>query len=232
MADLTHVKFCFRRTVMQRSRAMTAQPAPQQVRRSRGDRQREAIVTAVRELLQERSFADLSVSTISERAGVARSGFYFYFDSKYAVLAVILADASELLDELTHHFAPREPGETPAAFAKRMVGSAAAVYANDDPVLTACAVARNTDAQIREMMDDFYDGIIDKLIALLEQDSEARPISQDLPALVRTLAATTTMTLTQDSAFVGRDGDPKRAIDALEKLWVAGIWGGTNLREA
>ena len=90
------------------------------------------------------------------------------------MLAVILADASELLDSLTHHFAPREPGETPAAFAKRMVGSAAAVYANDDPVLKACAVARNTDAQIREMMDDFYDGIIDKLIALLEQDSEAR----------------------------------------------------------
>jgi hypothetical protein len=113
-----------------------------------------------------------------------------------------------------------------------MVGSAAAVYANDDPVLTACAVARNTDAQIREMMDDFYDVIIDKLIALLEQDSEARPISDDLPALVRTLAATTTMTLTQDSAFVGRGGDLKRAIDALEKLWVAGIWGGTNLREA
>ena len=72
------------------------------------------------------SFADLSVSTISERAGVARSGFYFYFDSKYAVLAVILADAMEELDKLTHDFAPREPDETPAAFAKRMVGSAAA----------------------------------------------------------------------------------------------------------
>src|SRR6201991_2114839 len=110
---------------MQRSRAMTAQPAPQEARRSGGAGKREPIVNAVRELLQERSFADLSVSTISERAGIARSGFYFYFDSKYAVLAVILAEASELLDSLTHHFAPREPGETPAAFAKRMVGSAA-----------------------------------------------------------------------------------------------------------
>ena len=209
---------------------MSAESAPQEVRRSRGDRQRDAIIAAVRDLLHERSFADLSVSTISERAGVARSGFYFYFDSKYAVLAVILADARELLDSLTHHFAPREPGETPAAFAKRMVGSAAAVYANDDPVLKACAVARTTDAQIREMMDDFYDGIIDKLITLLEQDSEARPISDDLPALVRTLAATTTMTLTQDSAFVGRGSDAKRAVDALERLWVAGLWGGADLR--
>ena len=204
---------------------MTAESAPTEIRRSRGDRQRDAIVTAVRELLQERSFADLSVSTISERAGVARSGFYFYFDSKYAVLAVILAEAGDLLDNLTHHFAPREPGETPADFAKRMVGSAAAVYANDDPVLKACAVARNTDAQIREMMDDFYDGIIDKLITLLEQDSETRPISDDLPALVRTLAAVTSFTLTQDSAFVGRGEDYARAVDIVERLWLSAFWG-------
>jgi AcrR family transcriptional regulator len=225
MADLTHVKFGFGAARMQRSTAMTAQPAPQQPRRSRGDRQREAIVTAVRELLEERSFADLSVSTISERAGVARSGFYFYFDSKYAVLAVILADAGELLDELTHHFAPREPGETPEAFAKRMVGSAAAVYANDDPVLSACSVARNTDAQIREMMDDFYDGVIEKLITLLQQDPDAHPISDDVPALVRTMAAVTTMTLTHDSTFVGRGQDPARAIEIVERLWLSAFWG-------
>ncbi|HXL62165.1 MAG TPA: TetR/AcrR family transcriptional regulator [Mycobacterium sp.] len=205
---------------------MTAEAAPPEIRRSRGDRQRDAIVSAVRELLQERSFADLSVSTISERAGVARSGFYFYFDSKYAVLAVILADAGELLDKLTHDFAPREPGETLEAFAKRMVGSAAAVYANNDPVMSACAVARNTDAQIREMMDDFADGIIDKIVTLVEQDTDARPISKDLPALVRTLAATTTMTLTHDSSFIGRGEDPARAVEIVERLWLNALWGG------
>ena len=205
---------------------MTAEAAPQEIRRSRGDRQRDAIVSAVRELLKERSFADLSVSTISERAGVARSGFYFYFDSKYAVLAVILADAGELLDKLTHDFAPREPGEALEAFAKRMVGSAAAVYANNDPVMSACAVARNTDAQIREMMDDFADGIIDKIVTLVEQDTDARPISKDLPALVRTLAATTTMTLTHDSSFIGRGEDPARAVEIVERLGLNALWGG------
>jgi AcrR family transcriptional regulator len=207
---------------------MTAEPAPTEIRRSRGDRQRDAIVGAVRELLQQRSFADLSVSTISERAGVARSGFYFYFDSKYAVLATILGDASEELDKLTHHFAPREPGETPSDFAKRMVGSAVAVYASNDPVMTACAVARNTDAQIREMMDDFYDSVVDKIVTLLEQDTDARPISKDLRGLVRTLAATTTMTLTHDSAFVGRGEDPARAVEIVERLWLCAIWGDTR----
>lgn len=129
---------------------MTAQPESvpdPPVRRSRGDRQRDAIVAAVRELLEEKPFADLSVSMISERAGVARSGFYFYFDTKYAVLAQILDEATRELEELTQHFAPRGPEETPAAFAKRMVGSAALTIAHNDPVMSACYAARATDAR-------------------------------------------------------------------------------------
>ncbi|MFZ0833306.1 MAG: TetR/AcrR family transcriptional regulator, partial [Mycobacterium sp.] len=46
---------------------MTAESVTPAPRRSRGDRQREAIVAAVRELLQKQAFADLSVSAISER---------------------------------------------------------------------------------------------------------------------------------------------------------------------
>ena len=203
---------------------MTAEPAPPELRRSRGDRQRDAIVTAVRELLEEKSFADLSVSTISERAGIARSGFYFYFDSKYAVLAVIVADAMEELAKLTHDFAPREPGESPSDFAKRMVGSAATVFAINDPIMRACTLARNTDAQIREIMDDFTDSVIDRLIALVEQDPAARLISDDLPALVRTLGAVTSMTLSQDSLFVGRGPDPSRAVEIVERLWLSALW--------
>ena len=83
--------------------------------RRRGDKHRQAIMGAVRELLQEKPFAELSVSAISLRAGVARSGFYFYFDSKYSVLAQIMAEAAEELEERTHYFAPRQPGESPGA---------------------------------------------------------------------------------------------------------------------
>lgn len=210
---------------------MTAEltPPPEE-RRSRGDRQRDAIVAAVLELLEERSFADLSVSTISERAGVARSGFYFYFDSKYAVLAVIMADAMAELEKLTHDFAPREPDESPSAFAKRMVGYAAIVFATHDPIMSACNLARNTDAQIREIMDDFQDAIVDRIVGLVEQDTGATPISADLPALVRTMIAVTSMTLSHDSAFVGRDKDPAIAVEIVERLWQSALWGGSGAR--
>lgn len=208
---------------------MTAEPSPPpENRRSRGDRQRDAIIAAVRELLQERSFADLSVSTISERAGVARSGFYFYFESKYAVLAVIVAEAMAELDKLTHDFAPRESGETPSDFAKRMVGYAAIVFSSNDPIMRACNLARNTDAQIREIMDDFQDTVVDKIVGLVKEDSGARPVSDDIAGLVRTLTAVTSMTLAHDSAFVGRNHDPSGAVEVVERLWLSALWGGAE----
>src|ERR1700712_568979 len=208
---------------------MSAESVPSEARRSRGDRQRDAIVSAVRDLLEVKAFSDLSVSMISERAGVARSGFYFYFDSKYAVLAVVVADAMAELDKLTHDFAPREAGETPAEFAKRMVGSAAAVFSHNDPIMKACTLAQNTDAQLRDMMNDFSDTVIDKIVGLIGQDAGARPISDDLTALVRTLTATTALTLSNDSAFVGRNDDSSRAVEVVERLWMSALWGGGNV---
>ncbi|OMC57558.1 TetR family transcriptional regulator [Mycobacterium sp. IS-836] len=207
---------------------MAADPTPT-ARRSRGDLQREAIISAVRQLLQEGSFADLSVATISERARIARSGFYFYFDSKYDVLAVILAEATHELEELTQYFAPRAPGETPAAFARRMVGSAATVFAHNDPIMTACNDARNTDAKIREILDGQIDVVIDQIVSIVDDEiaaGTAHPISDDVPALVRMLGATTAMMLSGDVTFLGADRDVERGVRVLEQLWLNSLWGG------
>jgi len=195
----------------------------------RGDKQRQAIVQAVRELLEEKPFAELSVSTISDRAGVARSGFYFYFDSKYAVLAHILAEATHELEELTHYFAARGADESIEAFAQRMVGSAAAVYAHNDPVMSACNLARNSDAEIRELLDAQIDAVIHQIVGVVNDElaaGTANPISDDIPALVRTLGATTAYMLSGDSAFVGPGGDVGRGVQVLEALWRNALWGG------
>jgi len=207
-----------------------ANPEPREpAMQRRGDKQRQAILRAVRELLQEKPFAELSVSTISLRAGVARSGFYFYFDSKYSVLAQILAEATEELEERTQYFAPRRPGESPEQFAKRMVGSAAAVYAHNDPVMTACNAARHTDIEIRDILEQQFDVVLRQIVAVVEAEMKAgtaNPISDDIPTLVRTLAGTTALMLTGDPVLVGRDNDPDRRVRVLEQLWLNSLWGG------
>ncbi|WP_420915407.1 TetR/AcrR family transcriptional regulator [Mycobacterium malmoense] len=197
--------------------------------RRRGDKHRQAILQAVRELLEERPFAELSVSTISLRAGVARSGFYFYFDSKYSVLAQILAEAVEELEQLTQYFAPRQPGESPEQFAKRMVGSAAAVYAHNDPVMVACNAARHTDIEIREVLQQQFEVVLGQIVGIVDAEMKAgtaHPISDDIPTLIRTLTGTTALTLTGDPLLVGQDGDVQRRVRVLEQLWLHSLWGG------
>jgi AcrR family transcriptional regulator len=208
---------------------VTEQAPVAPVPRRRGDRQRHAIVQAVRELLEVKPFAQLSVSTISDRAGVARSGFYFYFDSKYAVLAQILTDATRELEELTEYFAPRGADESPAAFAMRMVGSAAAVYAHNDPVMSACNAARNTDAEIRDLLDQQVEGVVQQIIGIVNDElraGTAHPISDDIPTLVRTLSVTTAQMLSGDTAYLGDSGDVQRGVRVLEALWLNALWGG------
>jgi len=211
---------------------MTAESAPSEARQSRGDRQREAILNAVHELLREKPFSELSVSLISDRAGVARSGFYFYFDSKYSVLAQMLAEAMQELEELTHYFAPRGADESTAAFARRMVGSAALVYSHNDPIMSACNAARSTDAEIRDILDQQMASVIDQIVKIVEDEAKAgtaHPISDDVPTLVRTLAATTGATLSGDTSFVGGHRDMSRAVAVLERLWLYSLWGGGTL---
>ena len=174
-------------------------------------------MAAVRELLEEKPFAELSVSTISDRAGVARSGFYFYFDSKYAVLAHILGEVSQELEEATGAFAPRGDHETPAQFACRMVGSAAAVYAHNDPLMSACNIARHNEA------------VIDQIVPIVEAEiagGTADPVTSDVRGLVRMLSAATAMTLSGESMFVGPDRDIDAAVKVLESLWLHALWGG------
>jgi AcrR family transcriptional regulator len=210
------------------SHAANPEPVEPAMRR-RGDKHRQAILQAVRELLNERPFAELSVSTISMRAGVARSGFYFYFDSKYSVLAQILAEAAEELEELTQYFAPRQPGESPEQFAKRMVGSAAAVYANNDPVMTACNAARHTDIEIRDILDRQFEMVLRQIVGVVDAEMRAgtaSPISDDLPTLIRTLAATTALMLTGDPLLVGHDDNVERRVRVLEQMWLNALWGG------
>lgn len=208
---------------------VTAEHEPAAIPRRRGDRQRHAIVAAVRELLEEKPFAELSVSSISDRAGVARSGFYFYFDSKYAVLAQILGEVAAELEELTGDFASRGAHESPAEFAKRMVGSAAAVYAHNDPVMSACNSARSTDAEIRDILDGYNEAVIDQIVGIIEPEvaaGTADPITADLRGLVRMLSAATATTLSGESMFLGPGRDVDQAVDVLEKLWLHALWGG------
>jgi hypothetical protein len=54
----------------------------------------------------------------------------------------------------------------------------------------------------------------------------ADPITSDVRGLVRALSASTALTLSGESLFLGPDRDMDRAVQVLEKLWLHALWGG------
>ena len=56
----------------------------------RGDRRREAILAALDERLRTTALDDISVADLTDAAGITRSAFYFYFESKAAAVTMLL----------------------------------------------------------------------------------------------------------------------------------------------
>ena len=90
------------------------------------------------------------------------------------MLAQILADAAAELEELTQYFAPRQPDESPEQFAKRMVGSAAAVYTNNDPVIVACNAARHTDIEIHDILERQFEAVLSQIVGVVDAEIQGR----------------------------------------------------------
>ncbi|MEU4242690.1 TetR/AcrR family transcriptional regulator [Actinoplanes sp. NPDC026619] len=73
---------------------------------TKGDQREQALLDAARVVLREKPIGQVTIDELAGAAGIARSGFYFYFESKQALLAALSdraigqtdADMKEWLD--------------------------------------------------------------------------------------------------------------------------------------
>jgi AcrR family transcriptional regulator len=56
---------------------------------TKGDQREQALLDAARVLFQEKSISKVTIDELASAVGIARSGFYFYFESKQALLAAL-----------------------------------------------------------------------------------------------------------------------------------------------
>lgn len=193
---------------------------------TRGDQQRAAIIDAVTDLLRTVPIADLSIGRITARTGLTRSGFYFYFGSKYAVVAAALHEVWAELDDATSALATYDFEEPPAAFSGRMIAEAIAVWRSHNALLNACINARDSDPRLGAMLDEFVGTLAGKLGAFIERmrdEGHMAPASTDIPALTHALVGMTIWALHTESDHAALA--PDRVMAAVGAVWLAAAWG-------
>ena len=199
--------------------------APERRGPTRGDRRRRAILDAVESLLRDRSIADLSVEDVTEAAGIARSGFYFYFESKYAALGALLSGGWE---EMARATAPFFEGsdDAPTSYVPRTLADLDAAWTRHEHLLVAMIDAAGTDPGVRDLWE-FWMGRWSQLTAKrieAERAAGRAPAGAPAGALAEAL-----LRMNERSCYAAsRRGATRRERDemkeALAAVWLAAVW--------
>lgn len=148
---------------------------------------RETILGATGLLLADHSFADLAVSDILSAAGVSRGTFYFYFDSKQAVLEELVRRA------VSQGHAAAEPWlanpADPAAALRTGITAGAELWQASAPVLRAIVENWRTDPRLTALWLEQMQTFTDATIAQITADPRARQnlAGQDIAAVASAL---------------------------------------------
>lgn len=194
---------------------------------AKGDRRRQAIVDAVEQLLQSRTIGELSVEDIAAEAGISRSGFYFYFESKYAALADALSDVADAMERAADDFfgdTDREPGD----YVKDALTGVAQLWRRHADLMVAVVDAAHSDTGARALWDDWRTRFIDGISRAVEEERRAGRAHGNGVAteeLARVLLSMNLGTFYELARERANDEQAERAVAALSSVWLAAVWG-------
>ncbi|MDV7267511.1 TetR/AcrR family transcriptional regulator, partial [Rhodococcus oxybenzonivorans] len=84
-------------------------------RNLKGDMREQAILEGAYEILRTEPLRNVSIDDLAKRAGLSRSSFYFYFESKWQVLSALLSSVTADVFTASSMIFERPPGISPEA---------------------------------------------------------------------------------------------------------------------
>ncbi len=198
---------------------------------SKGERQRRAILDCLPELLVTRPVGELTVGEIADAAGVRRSGFYFYFESKYAALAVITSEIWSKLMDQAQVFA-RSGDESVADFIERSADIALDLWHEHEGVLMASVEAIPLDEQLAALWQEWIlrlSAIITEQVLKDQKRGLAHPVSPDVPALISTLLEMTMHMFYLDRLRRHNRSQTRKTREMVLSIWFASLTGNQTV---
>lgn len=196
---------------------------------NRGDDRRNALLGAFDQLLREQSLEEINVAEISKRAGVTRSAFYFYFESKAMAVMALMQDLYDAAAEVNEVLvkAEGEPDE-------RIQSAITMLFDSVDSsphTYRALLEARAASPTVRQMWDagraDFASVIAGMIATERAADRASEgPAAEALASVLLDL---------NDHALEGHSlgsGPPRdEHIQALTFIWLRSIYGAETRKK-
>jgi AcrR family transcriptional regulator len=193
----------------------------------KGERAEQAILETAERLLAERPLAAIGIDELAAGAGISRPTFYFYFQSREAVLRAL---AERIVDELLRSGEAwvRRGGEAPAVAIRRGIEAHVAVWRAHGPVLRATLGAREHDSEMDRFWADVGRRFEEVTAAHIEHERKVG-LALPEPPPARTLANVLVGMNVQafhDASLKRRSAAADRElVAALTAVWLRAVYG-------
>jgi AcrR family transcriptional regulator len=194
---------------------------------------REAILDATEHLLTQQRFDELSVADILSSAQVSRASFYFYFESKYAVLGELVRRAVNEARTVAQPWV-EEDIESPEHTLRRGTAQGLQLWLKHGPVLRAIVENWRSDERLAALWMEMMDGFTTVATQRIERDratGRAPRTSVDSSTLASTLTW-----MSERIYYLAAIGHPafadeQQVIDVLTDVWLSVIYNGPPSKE-
>lgn len=197
--------------------------------RPSGDDREQAILATAAQLLEARSFADISVDDLAKGAGLSRPTFYFYFKSKEAVLLSLLEPVIARADSEFDGAVQRLP-EDPRRVWRNGIKAFFTAFSTHRRLARAATEALATSSELRVVWLGFMQKWIDQTAAMIAAERVRGAAPETIPAvdLATSLNQMNERTMMAALSAETPAVDEDRVVDTLTHIWVTSIYGESS----
>ncbi len=192
---------------------------------ARGDERRDALLRSLDDHLHESSLESIKIADISRSAGVTRSAFYFYFESKAAAVAALMEQMYDESMVATAHLAGAgTPADNIEATIRGLFGS----WDRHQHLFRAMLEARATNTAVRDMWESDRESFVPAVASMIAAERAAgrAPAGPDPEALAAILLELNDRMLERLARGSGLPRDEQVAI--VVHIWLSSIYGSTS----
>ena len=189
----------------------------------KAERTRAAILNAALDFVWAHPFRDMTVSLVTDPAGVSRSAFYQYFKDLHELMEALL-DA--LKDDVMVATGPWFTGVgDPVVLLNESLDGLVKVCYQLGPILRATTDAATTDERLEKAWAQFVKQFDDAACARIEADQQ-QGLIPDFDARPVAIALNRLDAYTLIEAFGKRPrSKPEPVRDALARIWISTLYG-------
>ena len=181
---------------------------------------------ALEALIEERTYHEIGVADIAERAGVGRSAFYFYFTSKAAAIAALLEQRATAVAEGASDWYRMRDG-TPRERLRLGMQWAVSNCRTDAAFLAAMSHAAASDPEVAELWEAHH-ATMTKRVATRLRDERTVGIAThgpSAPLCSELLVSMNQRVLEREAHRILAGHRPTRGlVDALTEIWYRALY--------